>query len=356
MHEFSPSKVPAFTAAEAFYVSAMDAISNDQRANRSRTDMRGRQQSDVYDTSSCSSARDSVVVTTSVNKFDEDDCNDGEAEITYDDELRTPTRTIGTQKSRMDLNATSDHCPPPPPITKQTDTGKWDFEAISQRGMIKTSSGNLFEAPSKLTRSMSSMQLDAASQFQSGHWKDDDVFDGPRSETVYTFATPKVSRTGTEESDGSPTPKSSAFNKSGPATPFPLFDHALASVFFSPPQNLKFNHEDRYATHAQALKSQIRTQLNGVRKAKGEVIAAQAERVRQRALKRASAAPTKLPQSRSFWSFKDPQVESAERTERIEKGRSRGWARERFNPEKYIKLSEEALAELRGTDSFEDSS
>ena len=130
MHEFSPSKVPAFNAAEAFYVSAMDALSNDQRANGPGASMRRRQRSDAHDVSSCSSARDSVVVTTSVNKFDEDDYHDNkfdeddyhgkEAETIYDDELRTPTRTIGTHKSRMDLNATSDHCPPPVSYTHLT--------------------------------------------------------------------------------------------------------------------------------------------------------------------------------------------------------------------------------------------
>ena len=54
----------------------------------------------------------------------------------------------------------------------------------------------------------------------------------------------------------------------------------------------------------------------------------------------------RMAASRSFWSFTPSDVKAKERQKRIEEGRARNWQRKRFDPERYIKLAEQALAEL----------
>lgn len=59
-----------------------------------------------------------------------------------------------------------------------------------------------------------------------------------------------------------------------------------------------------------------------------------------------SKTTTRLPQSRSFWSFKDEEAEKKEKVTRVEEGRARGWKTARFEPKRYVELAEDALAEL----------
>ncbi|GAB7354696.1 hypothetical protein MBLNU459_g5116t1 [Dothideomycetes sp. NU459] len=106
---------------------------------------------------------------------------------------------------------------------------------------------------------------------------------------------------------------------------------------------------DRYFANLQALEIQLRTHLLQVQTLQSETVNAQTERAQN---KRASIGPTssrKSSHSRSFWSFKDPTVSIAEKSDRIMKGAARGWARERFIPDKYMQLADEALAELSGS-------
>lgn len=54
----------------------------------------------------------------------------------------------------------------------------------------------------------------------------------------------------------------------------------------------------------------------------------------------------RIQQMRSFWSFEPADVTADEKRRRIQAGRQRGWARERFCPERYQDLAEKAMAEL----------
>ncbi|TKA23077.1 hypothetical protein B0A50_07394 [Salinomyces thailandicus] len=59
-----------------------------------------------------------------------------------------------------------------------------------------------------------------------------------------------------------------------------------------------------------------------------------------------SADSRRIPQTRSFWSFKPADVKAEEKRARIEAGRQRGWVKERFQPGRYQELAEKAMAEL----------
>lgn len=105
-----------------------------------------------------------------------------------------------------------------------------------------------------------------------------------------------------------------------------------------------------YLTHLAALHSQITAHLYRLLDLKQSTTIEQEERVRRQSGSTSSAsntkAITKLPQSRSFWSFKDAEAEKQEKQTRIKEGRARSWKSERFEPKKYQELAENALAEL----------
>jgi len=61
---------------------------------------------------------------------------------------------------------------------------------------------------------------------------------------------------------------------------------------------------------------------------------------------RALGGKGSLAHAKSFWSFKPEDVKADERRKRIEMRRAQGWKRDRFRPEKYRALAENALAEL----------
>ena len=97
-----------------------------------------------------------------------------------------------------------------------------------------------------------------------------------------------------------------------------------------------------------ALHSQLNTHLTQLLELKHSTIADQAERVHRQSgtVSSSPSQPTKLPQSRSFWSFKDPETEKKEMLSRIKEGRARGWESQRFEAKKYAQFAEKALAEL----------
>ncbi|KAK4896696.1 hypothetical protein LTR27_005290 [Elasticomyces elasticus] len=129
------------------------------------------------------------------------------------------------------------------------------------------------------------------------------------------------------------------------------------------------------ADHIVAMRAQLETHLHLLDQAMQGTLTAQAKR----ADNRASSAPSKgtplksdrtsassyatpmsstsnrgsvssegkrLPASRSYWSFTPVDVRAEELRKRVEEGRKRGWARMRFDREKYVVLAEKALAEL----------
>ncbi|CAD0098523.1 unnamed protein product, partial [Aureobasidium mustum] len=104
-----------------------------------------------------------------------------------------------------------------------------------------------------------------------------------------------------------------------------------------------------YLVHLAALHVQITTHLHQLLDLKQSTTTEQEERVRRQSGSTSSAsakANTRLPQSRSFWSFKDAEAEKQEKQARIKEGRARGWKSERFEPKKYKELAENALTEL----------
>lgn len=103
-----------------------------------------------------------------------------------------------------------------------------------------------------------------------------------------------------------------------------------------------------YLTHLTATHAQLTTHLHHLLDLKQSTITEQEERVRRQSGSMSSTkTATKLPQSRSFWSFKDAEAEKKEKLTRIEEGKARGWNTARFEPKKYVELAEDALAELK---------
>jgi hypothetical protein len=102
-----------------------------------------------------------------------------------------------------------------------------------------------------------------------------------------------------------------------------------------------------YLTHLTAIRAQLDTHLHHLLELKQSTITEQEERVRRQSGSISNTKTnTKLPQSRSFWSFKDAEAEKKERLTKIEEGRARGWKTVRFEPKRYIELAEDTLSEL----------
>ncbi|KAK6003698.1 hypothetical protein QM012_009469 [Aureobasidium pullulans] len=104
-----------------------------------------------------------------------------------------------------------------------------------------------------------------------------------------------------------------------------------------------------YLTHLTAIHTQISTHLHQLLDLKQTTTTEQEERVHRRqngSTSSTNTTNTKLPSSRSFWSFKDAEAEKLEKQTRIKEGRARGWQAERFESARYKELAENALAEL----------
>ncbi|KAG9516089.1 hypothetical protein KCV07_g6984, partial [Aureobasidium melanogenum] len=132
-----------------------------------------------------------------------------------------------------------------------------------------------------------------------------------------------------------------SFESPHPPSPTPSYKSAQPSASRA---------QAAYLTHLAALHAQISTHLHQLLDLKQSTTTEQEERVRRQSGSISSANNTKtntrLPQSRSFWSFKDAEAEKQEKLTRIEEGRARGWKSERFDPKRYEELAENALAEL----------
>lgn len=102
-----------------------------------------------------------------------------------------------------------------------------------------------------------------------------------------------------------------------------------------------------YLTHLTAIHTQLTIHLHHLLELKQFTITEQEERARRQSGSTSNTkTTTKLPQSRSFWSFKDEEAEKKEKLSKIEEGRARGWKIARFEPKRYVELAEDALAEL----------
>lgn len=104
-----------------------------------------------------------------------------------------------------------------------------------------------------------------------------------------------------------------------------------------------------YLTNLTAIRTQLTTHLHHLLDLKQSTITEQEERVRRQSGSVSDTkTATKLPQSRSFWSFKDEEAEKKEKMARVKEGRARGWKTVRFEPKRYVELAEDALSELEG--------
>ncbi|CAD0114309.1 unnamed protein product [Aureobasidium uvarum] len=132
-----------------------------------------------------------------------------------------------------------------------------------------------------------------------------------------------------------------AFDSSHPPSPTPSYRSVQPS---------ESRAHAAYLAHLTALHDRITTHLHQLLELKQSTITEQEERVRRQSGSISSTSTTntdtKLPKSRSFWSFKDAKVEKKEKLVRIDKGRARNWKTKRFEPKRYTELARNALAEL----------
>ncbi|KAI7487992.1 hypothetical protein KC351_g2258 [Hortaea werneckii] len=170
-----------------------------------------------------------------------------------------------------------------------------------------------------------------------------------------------------------------------PASPRTPVRHAMGARsplhgFLPSPQGdsiLQIRERD-FIRHLQAMRLQLDSHLEMLKRARSETFAKQLQRENQRR-NIGSAQPTSLQlshlgssngrfqphsssnegptgaaeggngriqQMRSFWSFEPADVTADEKRRRIDAGRQRGWVRERFRAERYQDLAEKAMAEL----------
>ncbi|KAI5201130.1 hypothetical protein E4T39_05367 [Aureobasidium subglaciale] len=164
-------------------------------------------------------------------------------------------------------------------------------------------------------------------------------------EDPFTISSPEPSSGATSvqdtpiKSDNLSANRKGAFDSPHPPSPTPSYRSLQPPISSA---------QAPYANHLTAIYTQLTTHLDHLLDLKQSTTTEQAERVRRQSesmLSEHSAKP-KLPQSRSFWSFKDPEAEKMERVTRVKEGRAKGWKFERFEPKKYVELAEEALAEL----------
>lgn len=99
------------------------------------------------------------------------------------------------------------------------------------------------------------------------------------------------------------------------------------------------------AAHIEGMRSQLETHIRLLQDAKQQTIKIQSERAVARMAPMAMT-DRRIQQSHSFWSFTPVDIKAIERQRRIEAGRKRGWMRARFDPTRYRRLAEKALAEL----------
>jgi hypothetical protein len=101
----------------------------------------------------------------------------------------------------------------------------------------------------------------------------------------------------------------------------------------------------RLAEHLAAMDTQIKTHITLLQQATLATTIAQAERASR--LTASSQSPvTRVPHSKSFWSFTPVDVKAADRQKKIEEGRARGWERPRYRSERYQELADKAEQEL----------
>jgi len=140
-------------------------------------------------------------------------------------------------------------------------------------------------------------------------------------------------------------------NHSSKPSPFALHLASLKEV--SSPPTITMTHVKekrtfnltRLAEHLAAMDTQIKTHITLLQQATLATTIAQAERASR--LTASSQSPvTRVPHSKSFWSFTPVDVKAADRQKKIEEGRARGWERKRYRSGRYQELADKAEQEL----------
>lgn len=351
MHEYSTAKIPTYAKAESFYMDAIAAATSSRHPQSLKVERETEKhevtqsfdEDGIWEIPQDLSGRDSPVGSFFMKLHDEN-----KYETDMQDPSRTGTPTSGFHHGSVMINEdTFDQSPPPRPKSRKGYTSQWDFSAETRKGgMVKTTSGTFLDVSCLMPRSMSSMDLTQTPPMPDISAWEDDPFAGP-SPTTLTFSTPRPSPTFCSKDPSSPTPEMRGTMSSGSMLACHTDDLDDGGELFSPLPNYTSNHHIRYYTHLAAFEIQLHTHLNQVRALKLGTMTAQAERARQRT-ERALTGHSTLPQSRSFWSFRDSNTEDAEKTARVSEGRARGWVRQRFDPAKYAELEADALAEVKG--------
>lgn len=384
MHDFSTAKLPAYTAAESLYLEAINALPHTAQPEQTNKHVsppappKRKIQAPLG-----LKALDPLSECSSVTYQNDSDCLNSSHGFSLP---QTPTRK--SKRHSLSRFGPLFDLPPPPTFNdgpKTENVSKWDLRATKRKGLIKTSSGTLLEDPEELPRSSSSMHLpdfNTQTSFQPIDWSIgvNDVFEdrslnespvpslsrreqaknsyssfnNNSSFSLSSVATPMLSPIAQSERSGSPTPRRPSRREAPFLSPLAAFNGGTAPEAYSSPSLMDKNPDTaktRFNSHVSALRTQLHKHIIVVQHLKTETIQIQADRTQRRTqnIPQERSTKTKLPQSRSFWSFKDPQAEDAERAARIEEGRARAWKKVRkFEPERYIVLAEEALAELRG--------
>lgn len=347
MHDFSASKLSAYGAAETLYERAIDAASSKQRPICTTWVDKSFRHPHTTDNQTFTFPR--LQINTALESEDEKHGTAG-----------TPTIGSSLVNPRPVPQALNGARPGGLGVVQGL-VNKFSRTFFSRerspRGPFKQSnrhSGNITDShnlhrpstPTPMSRSASRMQL--VDPFYGRRTTIVGLENLPEGGPGHLSATPpprsETSSPANDEGNDEQVGSTERFNHGpvSPIVPFPLFIEPFYTI--SPSQH--------YLAHLEALQAQLRTHLQQVRVLQAETSAAQTERARQkRAQSILSSLPVpvkiKLPPSKSFWSFKDPQAETEKRKARIEAGRARGWTRERFDPGRYQRLAEDALTEMK---------
>lgn len=392
MHHHSTNKHQSFNTAKSFYLKALESLPSPDEAQamymiRAMTNMSAQRERSGSPTDSEPSVEtavredssstlgkpsaasltlspfvrndspmDRTTGVTTTRAADSDDDSDLESHHSFD-QIRTPSRNLQRDYSKMSL---LDKTPPrqnngPPPKLLHT---------------VLDSPSKLFSSPespsSPRQRNSDLPRLDTGSRAGAGS-----SMSGRWSQLSTPEPEEPVSPLGPEDWAS----EASTVSPISPTTPaaemVPEFPVAGAGESEEEDEDEEFHDapdSSQAALHFQAsveaMRDQIRKHISLVQHAKAQLLLLQASKkpefspkTRTKQARPRSGADAEeeedvvdsvagVYQARLYWSSVSEDVKLAEKRRRIEEGRKRNWARKRFEPERYIDLCEQTLAEL----------
>ncbi|KAK5689714.1 hypothetical protein LTR97_012713 [Elasticomyces elasticus] len=403
MHENSQSKLPAFRQAAEFYKEAMESLSSLEVDTADRLSSHSPSSDDPF-TDSPPTTSDHQFQTPREHDYDPFDyatpsfpnlSSSPPTQLDFNDlPSRSPqARSQETSSSDLDSHSSFDQIVTPHKILErdasplsnhlERDVSRMSlldethkapvisrFPRSTSQGLMKPirlgSPPTAFHVPPRLPYSGSTASMSRLPNFNTARAK----FSSP----------PRGLPVSISEEWSEPTPPVSPLTfgaaKSGGSTISPLsLETPVRGKTPHGHDDEKLRSRSHLANHVVAMRTQLETHLRLLDQAMQGTLTAQAKR----AANRVSSAPSKgtllksdrtsassyatpmsstsnrgsvsseskrLPASRSYWSFTPVDLKAEELRKRVEEGRKRGWARTRFDREKYVVLAEQALAEL----------